>query len=110
MLGEIGGTTPVAPIVHGGCVFALATAPPTFTRICGGVADQTTALQDTSGASLRLRLVNGWIWINDLDTGALWVTSTEGELDRDRRLGHRPVRRRDSDEDTENPDGDDRAT
>ena len=28
---------PVAPIVYGGCVFALATAPPTFTRVCDGV-------------------------------------------------------------------------
>ena len=35
---------PLAPIVHEGCVFTVGTEPPTFTRICNGVADQTVPL------------------------------------------------------------------
>lgn len=80
--GEIGGSQPLPPIVHEGCVFAVASSPPTFTRVCNGTADQSVPLDGTSGASLRLRLVNGWVWINDLDTGSMWVTSTDGDLDR----------------------------
>ena len=37
---------------------------------------------DGAGAELRLRLVNGWVWINDVDTGAAWVTSPQQRLDR----------------------------
>ena len=29
-----------------------------------------------------MRLVNGWVWINDVDTGAAWVTSPQQRLDR----------------------------
>ena len=50
---------------------------------CDGVADQTTALDGADpGAELRLRLVNGWIWINDVDTGAAWVTGPTSRSDR----------------------------
>ena len=37
---------------------------------------------DGAGAELRLRLVNGWVWINDIDTGAAWVTSPQQRIDR----------------------------
>ena len=37
---------------------------------------------DGAGAELRLRLVNGWVWINDIDTGAAWVTSPQQRVDR----------------------------
>ena len=37
---------------------------------------------DGAGSELRLRLVNGWVWINDVDTGAAWVTSPQQRLDR----------------------------
>ena len=43
-LAAIGAGGPLAPIVHQGCVFTVGTEPPTFTRICHGVADQTVAL------------------------------------------------------------------
>ncbi|MEP7111812.1 MAG: hypothetical protein ABI862_00975, partial [Ilumatobacteraceae bacterium] len=81
-VGKAGGAQPVAPIAYQGCVFAAVAAPPTFTRSCAGVTDQTVTLDGSTGASLRLRLVNGWIWVNDLDSGALWVTSTTGAVDR----------------------------
>ena len=104
VLGEIGGAPPVAPIAHGGCVFALATAPPTFTRFCGGVADQTTALQDAwarhcdsasstvgSGSTTSTPARSGSPAPRASSTG-----STTGA----------PTFREDSGEDTENPDGD----
>ena len=37
---------------------------------------------DGAGSELRLRLVNGWVWVNDVDTGAAWVTSPQQRLDR----------------------------
>ena len=75
------GTTPVPPIVHGGCVFAVATNPPSYAQMCGDRLVQAVPL-DGAGAELRLRLVNGWVWVNDLDTGTAWVTSPENLLDR----------------------------
>jgi hypothetical protein len=86
-VGQLGGSAPVAPLVFGGCVFAVATQPATFTQWCGGAGGgewretQTLPLEG-AGSELRLRLVNGWVWINDLDTGAAWVTSPEQRLDR----------------------------
>ena len=81
-IGTAGGSAPVQPIAYRGCVFAVVTSPPTFTRTCANGTDQTEPLTGVTGSALRLRLVNGWIWVNDLDSGALWVTSTEGPLDR----------------------------
>jgi large repetitive protein len=90
-IGEIGGADPLAPIAYGGCVFAVATKPATFTQWCadGNAKDgaprfkqvQTVPL-DGAGSELRLRLVNGWVWINDVDTGAAWVTSPQQRIDR----------------------------
>ena len=79
------------PIVYGGCVFAISTKPATFGQWCGDGTNgdgsprwkevQSLPL-DGVGAELRLRLVNGWIWINDLDSGAAWVTSPQQRIDR----------------------------
>jgi large repetitive protein len=90
-IGQLGGIDPVAPIVYGGCVFAISTKPATFSQWCGDGADkdgkprfkqvQTLPL-DGAGSELRLRLVNGWVWINDVDTGAAWVTSPQQRVDR----------------------------
>jgi hypothetical protein len=104
-IGAIGAGQPLAPIVHDGCVFAVGTVAPTFTRVCNGDA-QTTSLEGVSGGSLRLRLVNGWVWVNDLDTGALWVTSTEGELDRIDDWGADLADSDGDDNDSETEDGD----
>jgi len=78
----IGAGGPLAPIVHQGCVFTVGTEPPTFTRICNGVADQTAALTGADPTALRLRLVNGWVWINDLTNGTMWIAGTDTELER----------------------------
>ena len=78
----IGAGGPLAPIVHQGCVFTVGTEPPTFTRICHGVADQTEALTGADPGALRLRLVNGWVWINDLTNGTMWIAGTDIELER----------------------------
>ena len=90
-VGTLGGREPTAPIVFGGCVFAISTKPATFGQWCGDGTNgdgspRWTEVQslplDGVGAELRLRLVNGWIWINDLDSGAAWVTSPQQRIDR----------------------------
>ena len=85
-IGQLAGTAPTAPIAFGGCVFAVSTAPATFSQWCGDGQGGWTEVQqaplDGAGSELRLRLVNGWVWINDVDTGAAWVTSPQQRLDR----------------------------
>ena len=85
-IGQLPGSAPTAPIVFGGCVFAVATAPATFAQWCstgdGGWEEVQTITLDGAGSELRLRLVNGWVWINDVDSGAAWVTSPQQRLDR----------------------------
>ena len=85
-IGQLAGTAPVAPIVFGGCVFAVCDRPATFAQWCRGGDGAWTEVQtrplDGAGSELRLRLVNGWVWINDVDTGAAWVTSPQQRLDR----------------------------
>lgn len=72
---------PVEPIVFRGCVYAVSTSgTPTFLQQCGDRFTDERAL-DGAGAELRLREVNGWIWINDIDSGAAWVTEPERRLD-----------------------------
>ena len=90
-IGQLGGADPVAPIAYGGCVFAVSTKPATFTQWCADRTSRDGAATwkeiqslplDGAGAELRLRLVNGWVWINDVDTGAAWVTSPQQRVDR----------------------------
>ena len=50
--------------------------------MCNGVVDQTEPLTGADPSALRLRLVNGWIWINDLTSGTLWIAGTDTELER----------------------------
>ena len=50
--------------------------------MCNGVVDQTEPLTGADPTALRLRLVNGWIWINDLTSGTLWIAGTDTELER----------------------------
>ncbi len=85
-IGQLGAGAPVEPIAYGGCVFAVATSPPTFAQWCRGADGTWTEGQREpltgAGSELRLRLVNGWIWINDVDSGAAWVTAPQQRLDR----------------------------
>ena len=81
-IGQLAGGSPVAPLVLGGCVFAVSTAPqPSYSQWCGDQQVESKPL-DGAGSELRLRLVNGWVWVNDVDTGAAWVTSPQRRLDR----------------------------
>ena len=67
-------------------MFAVSTAPPTFAQWCatgeGRWSEVQTVPLDGAGSELRLRLVNGWVWVNDVDSGAAWVTSPRQRLDR----------------------------
>ena len=85
-IGQLGAAEPLAPIAYGGCVFAVAASPATFAQWCPGPDGTWTETQREpltgAGAELRLRLVNGWIWINDVDSGAAWVTAPQQRLDR----------------------------
>ncbi len=82
---ELAGAEPVAPIYHDDCVFALTLEPPVFTRTCnhgdGWTAAEHTPLEQ-AGPNLRLRLVNGWVWINDVDNGVSWTADAQAPLAR----------------------------
>ena len=79
-LGSVGPTS-IDPIVHRGCVFAVTLeGGPALHRVCPD-GQQSTSLEAT-GDDLRLRLVNGWIWVSDTSNGAVWITSTEAEVSR----------------------------
>ncbi len=80
--GATAGGDPLAPIVYGGCTFAVGRTPPSYTRICAGGQDESAALTGADPGSLRLRLVNGWIWITDLSDGTMWIAGTDTELER----------------------------
>lgn len=67
-IASIGGSDPVPPIVYGGCVFAVSTNSPRYIQQCGADEIESLDLPNMS-ANIRLKLVNGWIWINDLFTG-----------------------------------------
>lgn len=68
ILEQLPGENFVAPISHDGCIFALSNVPASLWVGCG---DEFTehALGLPAGADLRLRLVNGWIWVNDVQSG-----------------------------------------
>ena len=93
-LAAIGAGGPLAPIVHQGCVFTVGTEPPTFTRICHGVADQTVALTgaDPGGAAAaagqRLGVDQRPDQRHDVDR------RHRHRVGADRRLGQRPRHRR----------------
>lgn len=56
----------IRPIVHDGCVWSITRQPTTF-HFCGRRAQ----IGHTS-AGLRLMLVNGWVWLNDVELGGIW--------------------------------------
>ncbi len=79
--GAVSGQSFLEPIYHQGCVFTVALQPREFAKFCDGAELERVPLDGTEG-ELRLRLVNGWVWINDLTTGGAWVTSGDSELTR----------------------------
>jgi len=68
ILSQFPGEGFVAPIEHDGCTFVLSNLPTTLWVGCGGEFEQNR-LDFPAGADLRLRLVNGWIWVNDVRSG-----------------------------------------
>ncbi|MCP5026727.1 MAG: tandem-95 repeat protein [Actinomycetia bacterium] len=71
------GTSPLRPLVHGGCTHVVTTSPARYQSSCGADHELVGA-----GDELRLRLVNGWVWINDVRSGATWLAGEEQRLDR----------------------------
>lgn len=70
--GALGGTNPLAPIAHGECVYGVVTEPAVLGISCDEFVSQEL---NGAGSELRLRLVNGWVWVNDLTDGGTWVTN-----------------------------------
>jgi len=75
---SLNGGNPLSPIVHRGCTYAVVTQPPTFGSLCDKFS---TRQLDGAGQELRLRLVNGWVWVNDLDDGGTWVTTDDLDIE-----------------------------
>ncbi|MAT04307.1 MAG: hypothetical protein CL424_04595, partial [Acidimicrobiaceae bacterium] len=71
----IEGDDPLAPIVHDGCVWTVTMTPSPVFHHCGVASPLPTA-----STSLALVLVNGWVWVNDVDQGGIWVVD-EDELE-----------------------------
>ena len=70
-----------APIVYGGCVFALAieVEPPKKHIMCPD-SDRYEELSGIdSKENLRLRLVNGWVLVSDPTNGASYWTWPDGD-------------------------------
>ncbi len=80
VLGRLDGAIPVAPIEHQGCTHALVNRPAQYWVACGDNAPTVTELPGAGNRDLRLRLVNGWVWINDLVSGNLWTVDEEQRL------------------------------
>lgn len=80
--GQIDGADPLPPLFHNGCTYIVTARPAALTTSCNGSVVSTSPLDGSGGASLRLRLVNGWVWVNDLATGATWTVNAEADLDR----------------------------
>ena len=74
---NLAGSDPLAPIVHDGCTYAVVTTPALFSVIC---EDVMTRRLEGAGAALRLRLVNGWVWVNDLRDGGTWVAGASDDV------------------------------
>lgn len=73
---RLAGSAPLAPIVHGGCVWAVTTAPSPGFEFC----DQPARAIDGIGEELQLRLVNGWVWLNNTRTGDIYMVDQDLDL------------------------------
>jgi large repetitive protein len=70
---------PLAPISHDGCVHALGAEPLSWVIRCGDGEPVATPLE-RAGPNLRLRLVNGWVWVNDIDNSEAWTRDDDGNV------------------------------
>ena len=72
VIAELDGSDPVAPIVHGGCVWTVTRSPRPVFHYCGRAFELPTASPD-----VELTLVNGWVWVNDVNQGGIWFVREE---------------------------------
>ncbi|MEM9463989.1 MAG: Ig-like domain-containing protein [Actinomycetota bacterium] len=72
---DLQGSDPVAPIDHEGCLYAVTTRPEVVVHNCSG-----TAVLEAAGPDVRLREVNGWVFVNDAATGDVWFVNEELEV------------------------------
>jgi len=73
--GSLPGRVPVAPLVHAGCIYGVVTEPAAYGAVCND--DFWSQRLDGAGSALRLRLVNGWVWVNDVDNGVTYSSQDE---------------------------------
>lgn len=73
--GRLDGSQFVPPIVHDGCLWAVSVDPSPVFHFCG----RSEPLVG-SGTEIRLTLVNGWVWVNDVNQGSIWFVR-EDELE-----------------------------
>ena len=78
---SVDGGEPLAPIVHAGCVWTVTLDPTPVLRHCGTASPLPTTSRD-----LQLALVNGWVWVNDVNQGGIWFVREDDVevLDHDR--------------------------
>jgi large repetitive protein len=78
----LAGVDPLPPVVHKGCVYVVTRQPAALHRLCRDRDGVDSRPLSGAGQNLRLRLVNGWVWINDAMQGTVWVAPPEGDLGR----------------------------
>jgi len=81
-IGKLPGASPAPLINHNGCVHAVTNEPAAYWVRCGVAEPLVSALDASQDGELKLRLVNGWVWINDLATGRMWLVNDDLELSR----------------------------
>jgi len=71
---ELDGSDPLAPIVHGSCVWVVTKSPEPRLSWCGNAQ----ALPG-SGPELKLVLVNNWVWVNDVQSGNIYFANEDDQ-------------------------------
>lgn len=75
---SLAGSQPLRPVVFDGCVYAVVTQP----ALLGVACEQlTTRRLEGAGTALQLRLVNGWVWVNDLADGGTWLATDDADVE-----------------------------
>ena len=71
------GGTPAAPVQLGGCAYAVWSGTGVFVRDCMGDGDDLAQIIDgiQSNQELRFRVNRGYIVLNQIDSGGVWLVS-----------------------------------
>lgn len=73
---RLAGGGPLPPIEHQGCSWVVTLEPTPALHHCGESSDLRNA-----GQNVKLVLVNGWVWVNDADSGSIWFVREDNTLD-----------------------------